>query len=188
MDTPLSGPSQTQDLPLPAVCSPWSGPRPPEHISKAVTQTQDSKAEALPAPCPAPPYPVNTRKERGAHNSHKHTHPSEPTAAIPVPCADGEKNATAVYLKGEAVERTRTQVEVLPAFVLLRQWAPFLLQLLPVSLDVFHHQVLPRQLIVVREMVDYLIIREPVASFDTKNIADGLHAHPEREAKKGRAG
>lgn len=100
--TTLSGPSQTQDSPLPAVCSPRRGPCPPEHISKALIQTQDSKAEALPTPCPAPPYPVNTRKETGAHNSHRHTHPAESTAATPMPCADGGKNTTAIYLKGEA--------------------------------------------------------------------------------------
>uniref|UniRef100_A0A480HXA7 Putative tubulin polyglutamylase TTLL1 isoform X3 n=1 Tax=Sus scrofa TaxID=9823 RepID=A0A480HXA7_PIG len=84
-----------------------------------------------------------------------------------------------VVVGGQHVgDRDKVQVEVFPTFVLLRQGAPFLLQLLPVPLDVLHHQILPRQLIVVWEMVDDLVVREPIASFHTENIADGLHAHP----------
>lgn len=95
-----------------------------------------------------------------------------------------KQKPSAVVENLRPVEGARTQVEVFPTFVLLRQGAPFLLQLLPVPLDVLHHQILPRQLIVVWEMVDDLVVREPIASFHTENIADGLHAHPGKEAQR----
>lgn len=74
------------------------GPRPPEHISKAVTQTQDSKAEAL--PCPALLLRIRKHsEERGAHNCTNTLIPQ--SQQLPSPCRVpmGKKNAHGCLFK-----------------------------------------------------------------------------------------
>ena len=50
---------------------------------------------------------------------------------------------------------TLTQMHVVSSLILLPKSAALLVQVLTVTLYVFDHQVLPCQLVVVREMVDY---------------------------------
>lgn len=83
---------------------------------------------------------------------------------------------------GERKKAARfTQVEVFPALVLLGQGTGLLLQVFAVALDVLDHQVLPGQLVVVWEVVDHLVVSQPVAGVHAEHAADGLDAHPVKE-------
>ena len=56
--------------------------------------------------------------------------------------------------------------------------SPLPLKLLPVPLHVLHHQVLPRDLVVVREVVDKLVVPEPHVAVRAKHLLSTVHARP----------
>mmetsp|Transcript_25006 Transcript_25006/g.63425 ORF Transcript_25006/g.63425 Transcript_25006/m.63425 type:complete len:211 (-) Transcript_25006:8-640(-) len=53
-----------------------------------------------------------------------------------------------------------------------------LLHLLAVPLDVLHHQVLASQLVVVGEVVDQLVVAQPVARLGVEELSHRVHARP----------
>ena len=57
----------------------------------------------------------------------------------------------------------KIKIEISAHFVLLCQRISLSLQISPVSFHIFHHQVLPRQFVVIRKVIDYLEIVHPVA-------------------------
>ena len=58
--------------------------------------------------------------------------------------------------------------------VLLRQRAPLPLQIAAVALQVLHHQVLAGQLVVIREMVDYLGNGKARLNYCIKTVGESL--------------
>ena len=71
-----------------------------------------------------------------------------------------------------------TQINVFSILILLCKRTSFLLQLLAVALDVFDHQVLSGQLVVVGEVVNHLFIWQAVASVHAEHVPNGLDTHP----------